>query len=176
MAYRAAKEKDAAAHPQETSELLEIAAALGRLLVNTNDERAVAWLRAFREAEGWSAPEVEVALARVVPAQYLRERPFNNFSDPSARAAAKLRWQSYFALAQARVIAAITSAMEAIRGERAGRRQLLPARCSTTRRPALSAKPIVLRALADFKPPDLKTVLIAKLGGSTDVIVRATRR
>ena len=63
-----------AARPPELNELLEIAAALGRLLPNTNDERALSWLRQLREAERRRARGRDRLRARRA-AQYLRERP-----------------------------------------------------------------------------------------------------
>lgn len=56
--------------PAEVNELIEIATTLGRVLPNANDERAVGWLKQLRSAIEFSAPEVEIAFARVAPQSY----------------------------------------------------------------------------------------------------------
>ena len=58
--------------PSAVNELLEIFTALGTVLANTNDERAIELLRAYR-SEGFVAPQLETALARISPAQYMRD-------------------------------------------------------------------------------------------------------
>ncbi len=58
-------------NPPEKNELLEIATALGRLLANSNDKRAVAFLDNLRQADRYSSPETEIALARIAPKIYL---------------------------------------------------------------------------------------------------------
>jgi Peptidyl-prolyl cis-trans isomerase (rotamase) - cyclophilin family len=65
--------KSKAANPSEKNELLEIAAALGRLLPNTNDERALKFLNDFRDADGYISPETEIAFARIAPEKYIAE-------------------------------------------------------------------------------------------------------
>ena len=57
--------------PTEKNELLEIAAALGRLLPNSNDKQAVAFLDDLRQADKYSSPETEIALARIAPRTYV---------------------------------------------------------------------------------------------------------
>jgi cyclophilin family peptidyl-prolyl cis-trans isomerase/HEAT repeat protein len=173
-AYRAAK-ASAGAHPAQNNELLEIAASLGRLLANTNDERAVAWLRALREVEP-AAPEVEAAFARVAPFTYLREAPFNKLSDEGARAATLKDWRRVSALAQALAeIAAVKAeaAGSGIVSLQADAQILLRSWIEAPELSQLSA-PDVLRALAAFKAQDLAQVLRRQLGPNKDVIVRAT--
>ena len=172
-AYRAGV-TNGVAHPRETNELLEIAASLGRLLVNTSDERAVAWLRAFRETQ-MSAPEVEIAFARIAPFLYLRETPLNKLSDERLRASMMRDWRRVSALAQG------LSEIAGITAEAAGSGIVsLQADAQITLRswvddPALPAHaaPDVLRALAAFKANDLGQVLRKQMGAK-DVIVRAT--
>lgn len=55
------------------NELLEIATTLGRVLRYTQDERAVKFLRNLRVAVDYSAPEVEIAFARIDSGTYLNE-------------------------------------------------------------------------------------------------------
>ncbi len=57
----------------EKSELLEIAAALGKTLPNTNNEKAVKFLQIFRTADKLSSPETEIAFAQIAPDRYLKE-------------------------------------------------------------------------------------------------------
>ena len=177
--YRAAK-TGGEARPPETNELLEIAAALGRVLPVAGNERALVWLRQFREAENYSAAEVEVALAHVVATQYLREPPFDTLAGgvgatPRGRAAWLKSWQSYSALAQG--LAELASASSAAGGNsvvslKADAQMLLLALLGDRATPAL-AVPDVLRALAAFKSGDHSETLRAKLTDD-DVIVRAS--
>ncbi|MCA1555349.1 MAG: peptidylprolyl isomerase [Acidobacteria bacterium] len=92
-AYRAAKVLNATARPAELNELFELVTGLSRVLANTGNERALALIRAFREAEQWSAPEAEIAFARIAPGQYLRERPFHQlaFRAPDSRLTAAFK-------------------------------------------------------------------------------------
>jgi cyclophilin family peptidyl-prolyl cis-trans isomerase/HEAT repeat protein len=171
-AYRAAR-ASSLEHPREQNELLEIAASLGRLLANTNDERAVAWLRAFREME-MAAPEVEVAFARIAPFTYLREAPFK-LSDERLRTEVLKDWRRMSALAQA------LTEMAGIKAEAAGSgivslqadAQIILRSWVEDANLAAHAAPDVLRALAAFKANDLGAVLRKQLGAK-DVIVRAT--
>jgi len=54
----------------ELNEMNEIAAALGRLLTNSKDTLFIDWLLEVRQVAKLTAPEVEVAFARVDPQQY----------------------------------------------------------------------------------------------------------
>ncbi len=58
-------------NPTEKNELLEIATVLGRLLPNSNDKRAVAFLDNLRQADKFTSPETEIALARIAPKIYI---------------------------------------------------------------------------------------------------------
>jgi len=172
-AYRAAKASNATARPAELNELFELVTGLSRVLANTGNERALNFIRAFREAEQWSAPEVEIAFARIAPGQYLRERPFHQlaFRAPDSR----ITWQTYAAVAQG------LGEIAAVASERAGNSGVsvqadaqlaLRAMLNETTTPAL-AVPDVLTAIAAFKPPDRALVMRAQLTAS-DPIARAT--
>jgi cyclophilin family peptidyl-prolyl cis-trans isomerase len=153
---------------------LEIAGSLGRLLANTSDERAVAWLRAFRETER-AAPEVEIAFARIAPFLYLREAPFSKLADERLRAEMMRDWRRVSALAQALTeIAGITAevAGSGIVSLQADAQIILRSWIDDPNLPAHAA-PDALRALAAFKANDLGQVLRKHLGAK-DVIVRAT--
>jgi cyclophilin family peptidyl-prolyl cis-trans isomerase/HEAT repeat protein len=58
-------------NPTEKNELLEIATALGRLLPNSDDKNAVGFLDDLRQADKFSSPETEIALARIAPKIYV---------------------------------------------------------------------------------------------------------
>jgi cyclophilin family peptidyl-prolyl cis-trans isomerase/HEAT repeat protein len=174
QSYRAAK-TSASALPSETNELLEIATALGRLLANTGNAQAIAFLREFREAEAITAPEIEIALARVSPALYLREKPFDRLSDPSTRAMIGKDWRAASSLAQG------LGEINGMNGETAGSgiisnqadaQIILKAMLDDASVPAL-AVPDVLRAFASIKSGETAEDLRQKLS-APDVIVRAT--
>ena len=59
------------ANPDEKSELLEIAATLGRILPNLDIEKAVKFLNDFRETDFYQSPEIEIAFARIAPEKYV---------------------------------------------------------------------------------------------------------
>jgi cyclophilin family peptidyl-prolyl cis-trans isomerase/HEAT repeat protein len=164
-----------AANPAEVNELLEIATALGRVLPNTNDERAVSFLRNLREA-GVVAAEVEQALARIAPAQYVRDKAVTDFV---ARVASvkdpNVTWQKVSAMGQGLgEMAAVTSAMvgNSVVTLQADAQLALRALVESKNTPAL-AVPDILHALAAFKPLDLAALARTQLK-SDDVIVRAT--
>ncbi|HYE16155.1 MAG TPA: HEAT repeat domain-containing protein, partial [Pyrinomonadaceae bacterium] len=163
------------ASPAEVNELLEVATTLGRLLTNTGDERAVTLLRQVREA-GVGAPEVETALARVAPVQYLRDRAL--VDDMNRAAASKnsgVPWQKVSAVGQGLgETAGLSSAMvgNAVVGLQADAQIMLRSLIDSPNTPPL-AVPDLLRTLAAFKPADLASVARARLAAD-DVIVRAT--
>ena len=163
------------ANPSEANELLEVASALGRVLSGSGDERALRFLRALREATEMSAPEVEVAFARVAPAQYLRERPFDALAR-SGRVEPSRRWQSVAALAQGLAetanISSATAGNSAV-SLQADAQMHLRAMLSDAEAHVL-AQPDILRAIAAFKPPDQAELMRARLASSNDPIVRAT--
>jgi len=172
-AYRAAKTANASARPAELNELFELVNGLSRVLAGSGNERALAFVRAFREAEMWSAAEAEIAFARIAPNQYLRERPFHQlaFRAPDSRIA----WQTYAAVAQG------LGEIAAVSSERAGNSAVsvqadaqlaLRTILGEATTPAL-AVPDVLTAIAAFKPPDGALVMRGQLA-APDVIVRAT--
>ncbi|HEY6190235.1 MAG TPA: peptidylprolyl isomerase [Pyrinomonadaceae bacterium] len=174
VSYRAAKAANVA-HPRETGELLEIATVLGRLLANTGDRNAVAWLKEFREAEGASAPEIEIAFAQIAPAAYLREEPLGKFSDEAVRARLRQDWRMTSSIGQGLgEIGGIKAeaAGSGIVGLQADAQIILRALLDDTALPA-TAVPDLLRAFAAFKTMDAAEVLRKQLGAK-DEIVRAT--
>ena len=174
VAYKSAR-VGGAANPPEVNELLEVAAAMGRVLQNSNEERALTLLRAMREG-GVVAPEVETALARVAPTQYLRDRALADFvSRVSSRRDPSLTWQKVSATAQGLgEMAGVTSAQvgNSVVSLQADAQIALRTLVQSPHTPA-SALPDLLRALAAFKPADLAAVARAALSAE-DVIARAT--
>ncbi|HJR08052.1 MAG TPA: peptidylprolyl isomerase [Pyrinomonadaceae bacterium] len=171
--YRASKTANPALRPAELNELLELVTGLSRVVANTANERALSLVRALREAEQWSAPEAEIAFARIAPGQYLRERPFHQlaFRAPDSR----ISWQTYAAIAQG------LGEIAAVSSERAGNSTVsvqadaqlaLRTMLGEPSTPAL-AVPDVLTSIAAFKPPDGALVMRGQLA-APDVIVRAT--
>ena len=173
-AYKSAR-VGGASNPPEVNELLEVATAMGRVLANSNDERALTLLRAAREG-GVVAPEVETALARIAPTQYLREKGVADFvAQASRRGAAGVTWQKVSALAQGLgEMAGVTSAQvgNSVVSLQADAQIALRALVGSPSTPP-SALPDLLRALAAFKPIDLNAVARAALS-NPDVIARAT--
>jgi cyclophilin family peptidyl-prolyl cis-trans isomerase len=172
--YKTAR-ASATANPSELNELLEIATALGRVLPNTNDERTVAFLRSLREA-GLVAPEVETALARVAPTQYVRDRGVADFvSRIASSRESNIAWQKVSATGQGLgEMANVTSAMvgNSVVTLQADAQIALRSLVESKGTPAL-AVPDLLRALQAFKPLDLASVARAQLKAD-DVLVRAT--
>ncbi len=172
-AYRAAKTANRAARPAELNELFELVGGLSRAVAGSGNERALAFVRALREAEMWSAPEAEIAFARIAPNQYLRERPFHQlaFRAPDSR----ITWHTYAAVAQGLgEIAAVSSerAGNSVVSVQADAQLALRTMLGEPSTPAL-AVPDVLTAIAAFKPPDGSLVMRGQLA-APDVIVRAT--
>ncbi len=180
-AYRRAKNSRTriAAHPVEMNELLELATTLGALLANTNDERAISWLGAMRRSEESRAPELEIAFARIAPAQYLRDSSVDSLPDPARGASVNSDWRAVASIAQGLgAIAAQasgtgennnSSSATAVRADAVNR---LRATTENTTTPAL-ALPDVLTAFAAFKPDNLDVTLRKQLAAN-DFYVRAT--
>ena len=173
-AYRTAK-TGATSHPREINELLEIATVLGRILAASWDVRAVNWLREFRETEARGAPEIEIALARIAPALYVREKPLDKLSDAGVRAETLGDWRQVSSLAQG--LGELSGIKTEVAGSAAISLQgdaqvILRSFLDDKGLPPLAA-PDVLRAFATFKANDASEVLRKQLK-SPDVIMRAT--
>ena len=172
-AYKSAR-VGGAASPPEVNEMLEVATALGRVLQNSNDERSVTLLRAMRDA-GVTAAEVETALARIAPTQYLRDRGVADLvSRASRQRDASVTWQKVSAVAQGLgEMAGVTSTQvgNSVVSLQADAQIALRTLVQSKHTPP-SALPDLLRALAAFKPGDLASVARAALSAE-DVIARA---
>ncbi|MCA1557183.1 MAG: peptidylprolyl isomerase, partial [Acidobacteria bacterium] len=173
--YRAGRAKGADARPAELNELLEIATGLGRTLSNTWNKEAIDWLREFRELEEGVDAEIEIAFARIAPALYVREKPFDKITDAAARAEFLKDWRRVSSMAQAMTeIAALKTESDGntVISTKADAQAVLRALIDDKNLPVLAA-PDVLRALAAFKPNDLGEFLRQSLKAK-DVVMRAT--
>jgi len=161
--------------PSAVNELLEIFTALGTVLANTGDERAVELLRAYR-SEGFVAPQLETALARIAPAQYMRDPAVSElFTRVPTLRDSSVTWQKVSAMGQGLgEMASVTSAQvgNSVVSMQADAQIALRSLIASRNTPAL-AVPDLLRALAAFKPIDLAAVARTQLKAD-DVIVRAT--
>ena len=163
----------------EINEVLEIATTLGRLLALKDHERALSWLAALRDDLDLTAPEIEVAAARMNPAEYVRQ--FEPSKTPVLGEIDKTNWRSVSAIAaglrelatlpdSVKNKAAVTASAESLL------RTMLDYRNNAKVRADLHveyALPDVLRAFVAFKPKDLSEVLLKHLN-DPDVIVRGT--
>ncbi|MBX7170312.1 MAG: peptidylprolyl isomerase [Pyrinomonadaceae bacterium] len=147
------------------NELLEIATTLGRLLPNTNNQKAVDFLYKFRELDVASSPEIEIALARISPESYVKK--FVNSPKPSEITLMKTNHRPPSAIAQGL-------------GELANSKdEKIKAEAQRILKQLLSEIPIhtnaisdVLTAYAAFKSNDLNQILLKNLN-HPDPIVRA---
>ena len=148
-----------AANPLPAGELLEIGAALGRILQNSNNESALKLLERLRHA-GIKGPEIESALAKISPDRFLK--------DTAARGTGS-EWQQVSATVAGLSEIATTKAPP---GLKATAFSMIRQLADSPRTPD-KAMPDVLRALQMFKPDDLADVMRSKLK-ATDLVVRAT--
>ena len=161
-----AKSKQTA--PAEINELLEIATALGRLKQNTEDQDAVVFINKLRMEVGFTAPETEIAMARVAPKAYVAARlPVNfGFREPSV------------ASAYAQGLGELASLQDReLKGRAAEKLMAYVEDMKTGVRPVDRAKmarsmPDLLRALAAYRLDNVDQMLREHLGNK-DVFIRA---
>jgi cyclophilin family peptidyl-prolyl cis-trans isomerase/HEAT repeat protein len=161
--------------PSAVNELLEIFTTLGRVLANTNDGRVVDLLRLYR-SDGLVAPELETALARIAPAQYMRDPAVSElFARVPSPGDSSIAWRKVSAMGQGLgEMTSVTSAQvgNSVVSMQADAQIALRSLLASSNTPPL-AVPDLLRALAAFKPIDLAAVARTQLKAD-DVIVRAT--
>ena len=152
------------------NELLEITTTLGRLLPNTSNGSAVAFVQEMHTLTNREAVEVEVAFARMVPGIFQHD-PYWGVDSGS-----KANWRQLSRRAQG--LAAIREVIVGAATGSAGDNALKEAqmelavalRRSST--PAL-AVPDILQSYASYKSSDAGEVALSRLRDA-DVIVRAT--
>jgi cyclophilin family peptidyl-prolyl cis-trans isomerase/HEAT repeat protein len=166
------------------NELLEIATTLGRLAQNTNSTAVVAFLDRLRSAVEYSAPEVEIAKARVAPNAYSSElqKQLGQRSDSN--------WRVWSAIAQGAAelanAAAGDSKSEALRvltnalscPQNVVEAKARPVKANAVNGASCTPIPTMamsdfLRAYAAFKQPDTAAIMRSRLSHN-DVIVRST--
>lgn len=151
------------AHPPEINELLEVAAALALLANQSNETQTLQLIKELRASERQTAPELEIAYARIAAPEYAR-------AIAGAFTARKYSdWRVVSAVAQGLGELAQVKTTEVTKSSATRTlRSLLDDRAA----PAL-AMPDVLRAFAAFKTVDAGDVFARHLRAS-DVMVRAT--
>ena len=162
----------------EINEVLEITTTLGRLLALKDHERALNWLAALRDDLDLTAPEVEIAVARMNPAEYVRQ--FQPSMKPLPGELDNTNWRSVSAIAAGlRELATLPDSVknkaELMASAESLLRKMLEYRNMKVRADVHVeyAIPDVLGAFAAFKPKDLREVLL-KYFNDSDVIVRGT--
>jgi len=98
LAYRGRR----GANPTENNELLEIVTTLGRVLQNSNDTKAIDFLKRFRILDQLQSSETEVTFVRIAPEAYLRTEPLEGTATQIDKIfpMAKNSWRSSNSLAQ----------------------------------------------------------------------------
>jgi cyclophilin family peptidyl-prolyl cis-trans isomerase/HEAT repeat protein len=166
----------------KTSETLERATALGRILEGTGNKAAFDWLTRAKERFGNSAPEVEIALARVSPSRYLDGMGHESLAKINAQKTLMVNWRAGSSLAQG--LGEIAALPDATKDKNALRDRALNilgamldyrnSRFIINTLVAVHSEyaiPDVLQAYAAFKTRDLAEVARGQLK-ETDVIVR----
>jgi cyclophilin family peptidyl-prolyl cis-trans isomerase/HEAT repeat protein len=170
--------------PAENNEVLEIATTLGRLVGQNENHKAVAWLRKLSEAFNHSAPEVELALARIASTAYVASFGTGDQAKRKVQETILLDWRSASGIAAG--LGEIAALPETItnKAELAGQAQSLLRAMLDYRNSGLTintlvavhseyAIPDVLRALAAFKPQDLQLVAQEQLK-ENDISIQET--
>jgi cyclophilin family peptidyl-prolyl cis-trans isomerase/HEAT repeat protein len=166
-AYKKAKKPNFI--PAEHSEFLEIATALGRLLTNTGNQRAVNLFRYFGQLDRGFSPEVYIARLRIAPRRGEDDKP------------ELTSWRQYSTLAQ---IVGEFATLEPTTEEGKRMKEEAPVILRELAKAYAEADPIkeadtimagpdVLRAYAGFKTSDLGEILRDALKNK-DVFIRAT--
>lgn len=164
----------------QTNEVLEIATTVGRLQALKKDQAALAWLNEVNKTLDHTAPEVELALARISPDAYLQG--FGTDAKTSVQRSILLNWRSASGIAAglgeiAALPASVSNKAELVKAAETLLRAMLDYRNSSVKINTLVAVhseyaiPDVLRAFAATRPNDLAAVLLKHLN-EPDVIVR----
>lgn len=176
--------RGAIAHHYRDAECLEIAATLGRIFQGSENEEALAQLRSWDLDFGGRAPEIDIALVRISPSQYLKRLGDEATSKRKAQETLLLNWNAASSLAHGlgEIAALPDTEKDKIQLAEQAReilRAMLDYRNSGITVNTLVAVhseyavPDVMRAFAAFKPKELDNVLTAHLD-ETDVVIRAT--
>src|ERR1043165_5116967 len=99
VAYRGRK----GANPPEKNELLDIVTTLGRALQNSNNAKAIDFVKRFRTLDQLQSPETEISFARIAPETYLPTEPLEGTAKRIDEVFSKARnsWRASNNIAQA---------------------------------------------------------------------------
>jgi cyclophilin family peptidyl-prolyl cis-trans isomerase/HEAT repeat protein len=169
--------------PPETNEVLELATALGRIGQGLTNPELRTWLKAASDSFSHTAPEVEIALARVWPAALVIDSGGSSVKRKAVESLL-LNWKAGSSVAQGLGEIAVVTAATKDNNLFARFAQEILLAMLDYRKSGIHintlvavhseyAIPDVLRALAASKPKDLGDVLRKHLKES-DVIIRAT--
>lgn len=154
-------------YSNQKSELLELAAAFGKITPNSGDALVLSFLQIFRDLNKISSPEIEIAYARIAPAAYLK-----NYRGKNQTAS----WQTVSSIAQG--LGEFANSTDEILKTQ-GRTELANyfVEFLETTKPAQAAEmnkaaPDLIRAIAAFKADGLPD-LLREMIGTQDVFVRA---
>ncbi len=158
------------ASPNEKSELLEIATTLGRIVPNSNDEKAVKLLDDFRFADDYQSPETEIAFAQIAPAAYFKAVPRSTGRDENS-------WKQIVSVSQGMAeFSKLSDKGKSFDSNEPPEKVLLTflsiADTSENKAHIIRALPDILRAYATFKSDDLPGVLRNHLKNA-DLFVRS---
>lgn len=165
-----------AAAPAEKNELLEIAAALGRILPNSNNERALNFLHEFGAKDAYNSSEIHIAVARISASNFLKIEIPKVVCGANYAKTAPSCWRFYSGQTQGFSEFANLDVKDALRGKAADilREQLKSyiKRENALDRSNEKAIPDALRAFAKFKTSDLPE-LARVLSKFKDISIRA---
>lgn len=154
--------------PDEKSELLEIATAMGRMVPSSENQKAVIFLNRVRMEDSFRSPETEIALARVAPEAYV-----------AANLPADIAYGDWrIASAYGQGMAELATAKNATLKKHAGQKlTAYIAGMATGVKPAMQGKmmmamPDLMRGMAALKPDNLDEILRGLLQND-DVFIRA---
>ena len=150
LAYRGRR----GANPSEKNELLEIITSLGRVLQNSNDTKAIDFLKRLRILDQLQSPETEVAFARISPEEYLRSEPFIGTNEKVAEVFPKLdtTWRASNSLAQGLAeLANLPTSQKHLRGMALMNFALMIEQPASHDPATVTAIPAYLRAYASFR-------------------------
>ena len=167
--------------PPETSELLELATALGRLVPSTNDGRTLRFLVDLRKSDNFHSPETEIAFARISPKEFLGSSAVTATIGSTKSRKTYADWRLASSLRQGEgEIANLAMVDSNFHMRRDAERSLsgflfdpISLYPGAELDSVNKAIPDVLRAYARFKPKDLNAILLRYVRNS-DVFVRAT--
>jgi cyclophilin family peptidyl-prolyl cis-trans isomerase/HEAT repeat protein len=161
--------------PKEKNEILEVATALGRILADSGDERAISFLNRFRKLDRFVSPETEIAFARIAPKTYLKSLAPEKFFGENWRTSAAA-FQAFAEIGNLEP----TDENNRIKSEaKVLLIRLIGAWVNSSDEEKLAnnaqmSVPFLIRAFAAFKSENTSNILRPLLEIEKDVFIRAT--